>query len=110
MKDYLRSSLFRARSLPYCFTKLGSEGHVWLPLNRHYKPLGAPRDQYADYDKHIDSALVFARDPIGFKDVWHSTSGGRCYLYGDGTDLAADYFPRLERLLRHEHKYYEKPS
>lgn len=61
----VRSSFFK-KSLPYCFQKMDVPGdrHVWLPVNRYYKPLGVLGGSWADYEKHIDSALVFARAQV----------------------------------------------
>jgi hypothetical protein len=96
-------------ALPYCFEKLESSAypHVWLPLNRNYKPLGMLSRDYVNYDDYITQALVFSRDPSAFKDVWNGSIGPTCcYLYDDGTDLDSKYFPSLQRLLSHKHTYY----
>ena len=110
MSDLRGKDFFRA-AFPYCFDKMESNAfpHVWLPLNRDYKPLGVGvlnRYKWVDYQDHIASALVFSRDPCTFKDVWHSIDPAACYLYDDGTDLDAIYFQRLQRLLGHAHRYY----
>lgn len=103
-----RSNPFFRKSLPYCFTKLKSDAHrhVWLPLNRDYKPLGFLGRSWANYQDHIANAVVFSRDPSTFKNVWDGgISSTDCFLYNDGSDLA-EYFNRLEKLLSHQHSLY----
>ena len=108
----LRWEAFFYKSLPYCFAKLKNKAypHIWLPLNRDYKPLGVLSKEWIDYDDHIASALVFSRDPCKFNNVWQSVYSDACYLYNDGTNLDLEYFPRLHRLLSHAHKFYKEPS
>lgn len=110
----LRNSPFRWRFLPYCLRKMGDHGHVWLPLNRHYKPLGGARDVFVDYNDFLHQALVFSRDPNTFKDVREPDQRADdkrwLYLYLDGTDLERDYFPRLHRLLSHKHTLWDTKS
>lgn len=57
-------------ALPYCFVKLNAPGHLWLPLNRDYKPLGFSRDVRVDYSEYAKHAIRFARDPDTFTDTW----------------------------------------
>ena len=85
--------------MPYCFQELSANRkHVYLPLNREYKPLGlTDYNNGVDYDDYIDQAVVFTTDPGAFPDVW--TRPGSLYLYNDGTASRLDYFERLERLL-----------
>lgn len=63
--------------MPYRFIKLPLAGakHVYLPLNRNYKPLGvgAPSDldnkRKVDYLDYRNQAVIFLRDPHSFKGV-----------------------------------------
>lgn len=100
----LRESSFRLLALPYCLKKMEVSGHVWLPLNRRYKPLGVKGGVFVDYNDYKDQAMVFSRDPITFKDVWNMAENGWCYLYDDGTELDRVYFSRLHKLLGHKHR------
>jgi hypothetical protein len=98
-------------ALPYCFQKMTKPGHVWLPLNRNYKPLNWTGRKRIDYEAHLDTALAFARDPATFPDIWWNASGDTCWLY-DGDGFAndgerAEYFIRLQRLLAHKHSYFD---
>jgi hypothetical protein len=99
--------------LPYCLRDLDLHGyarehgiivrsglprHVWLPLNRWYKPLGIITRDWIDYYDHVDAAMVFHRDPRDL-DIWlDSPHEDTRYLYNDKPDTRRDYFPRLERL------------
>lgn len=72
--------------LPYCFQELSANRrHVYLPLNRNYKPLGVVSPKWVNYNDHIDQAVVFASDPHTFPDVWTGTHPDKLYLYTDGT-------------------------
>lgn len=86
--------------MPYNFVKLDatSHKHVYLPLNRNYKPLGRILDTWVDYESFVDNAVVFAADPYTFKGVWIS---GGLYLYDDLPATRRDYFTRLDKLLSH---------
>ena len=101
------SPLFR-KTFPYCLTKLDDNrfANVWLPLNRNYKPLGILGSAFVDYKLHIGAALIFYSDPHNFAGVWEKTHSTFLYLYNDGTDLSAMYFPRLQNLLLHKHCHY----
>jgi hypothetical protein len=99
--------------LPYCLRDLDLHGyarehgiivrsglprHVWLPLNRRYKPLGFITRDWIDYYDHVDAAMVFLRDPRGL-DIWLDTPHeDTLYLYNNKPGTRRDYFPRLERL------------
>ena len=83
----------------YHLQKLDVPGHVYLPLNRDYRPLGIASDGKnwtdVDYMAHAEKAMKFSRDPSTFTDVWgHSP----LYMYYDGAHFRADYFARLEKL------------
>lgn len=93
-----RDSWFR-RNMIYHLRKLDLPGHVYLPLNRDYRPLGMAKDDTIwrddDYMAHADRAMKFARDPNTFEGVWgHSP----LYMYHDGMNFRGDYFERLEKL------------
>ena len=85
--------------LPYQFVKLELETrkHVYLPLNRNYKPLGYLGKDFLKYEDYASQAVVFGSDPSGFKGVWHDPAG--LYLYDDNPRSRRDYFERLDKLL-----------
>lgn len=91
---------------PYQFVKLEvpKPKHVYLPLNRDYKPLGVTTGDWVEYEDYLHQAVIFARDPHKFENVWHYTEG--LYLYEDAQSSRLDYFQRLERLLRHSPKLF----
>ncbi len=97
--------------MPYQFKKIDDEKrkHVYLPLNRDYKPLGYinARD-YLDYAAFRSHAVVFSRNPSTFADVWTNHVG--LYLYNDSHESRLDYFVRLDRLMSHSLKLLEKPD
>ena len=87
--------------MPYQLAKLESSRHkhIYLPVNRNYKPLGYVGDNWVDYARHENSAIVFRADPHTFKDVWRNAE--YLVLYDDSIDSRRDYFDRLGRLLSH---------
>lgn len=89
--------------MPYCFRRLDiSRKHVWLPLNRRYKPLGVVTKQWVIYEEYLPRSVVFARDPQGFKDIWLDPVGpDSLYLYSD-IRSRNDYWVRLDRLCGHK--------
>jgi hypothetical protein len=98
-----RSNTIWRYILPYCFQKVEAEGykHVYIPLNRDYKPLGHFRNphgkKYVDYSEYPHQFVRFKRDPSTFKGVWWKTEPA-LYLYDDGEESRKTYFKRLERL------------
>jgi len=86
--------------MPYAFVRLAHSRrkHVFLPVNRKYKPLGLLSSRKVDYQDYIDGAVVFRRDPILMKDVWTSTRE-HLHLYSDVPRTRLDYFERLGRVL-----------
>ena len=62
---------FFRKNLPYTFQKLASREHrhVWLPLNRDYKPLGYLGEEIVSYADFAHQALVFDRDPRKFQEI-----------------------------------------
>lgn len=84
--------------LPYQFVQLEmpKHKHVYLPVNRNYKPLGVVSEEFVDYDDFLDQAVIFRSDPHEFVGVWNNPDG--LYLYDDGPESRRDYFVRLGRL------------
>lgn len=84
--------------MPYTFVNLEAEGveHVYLPLNRNYKPLGMRTKDWVDHRDYIDQAVVFPAGPHTFENVWHNLEKLR--LYDDIPNSRSDYFARLDRL------------
>ena len=72
--------------------------HVYLPLNRNYKPLGVVSRDWVEYEDYIAQAMVFTRDPHEFEGIWFDPEG--LYLYDDDPRSRVDYFERLDRLLK----------
>lgn len=91
--------------LPYNFQKIDHAkfSHVYLPLNREYKPIGiltySPRVKYEDYPLHY---VRFHSDPHKFVDVWVNDEFGGLFLYDDGQQSRDTYFNRLARLCSHK--------
>lgn len=74
--------------------------HLYLPLNREYKPLGIPRSEFVDYDAYAHKAMRFARDPRTFTGVW---TDDRLYLYDDTSKFDYElYFARLAKLFTYK--------
>lgn len=92
-----RDAWFR-HNMPYHFKKLDLPGHVYLPLNRDYLPLGMQKTNpqpILRYEDFADKAVKFARDPSSFEGVWGQSP---LFLYHDGMNFRGDYFERLEKL------------
>jgi hypothetical protein len=96
--------------LPYCYRKIeGVKGHVYIPLNRNYLPLGVigmkdvgPEgfdDTYSGFKSHW---ITFKKDPLEFQDVWAEQP---LYLYRNKDDHPT-YFARLERLMLQPQQAY----
>lgn len=106
LKDAARLSSLDAWSrygLPYAFKRLSTVGgHVWLPLNRDYKPIGQDGEDFAS------GPVRFAVDPTTLRGIWHgSVEGQTLYLYDDAPESRVDYFARLERLFSYTLKTVE---
>lgn len=88
--------------LPYAFVPLKHPRlkHVFLPVNRGYKPLGNRSRKWIDYDKVLHShAISFKTDPATFEDIWvGKPREGILYLYSDAPSSRVDYFERFGRL------------
>lgn len=96
--DEMMAEVGARERLPYALVKVQSPKyqHVWLPVNRDYRRRG--EGGWCDHARHIDNAMVFARDPHLFSGVWATTTEAACYLYIDPWEAVADYGERLERL------------
>jgi hypothetical protein len=84
-------------NMPYHFQKLEDARfrHVYLPLNRHYRPIGEAEGR-PDFKACPDRCIVFDSDPHHFEDVWSDPIG--LYLYSDAIETKRDYGERLNRL------------
>ena len=97
--------------LPYCFIKIEHPNfkHVYMPVNRNYKPLGAISDEWIDYNLFSDQCVVFSKDPRTFTGIWSDiNSSGYMYLYDDNAKSRADYFERLSKLFMRSAKIVAK--
>ena len=92
--------------LPYSFEKLKTDkrSHVYLPVNRIYKPLGVTSDERLDYEDFIEQAVIFSADPHNFDNVW--TIRNTLHLYDETVSSREDYFERLERLMSRSVKLF----
>jgi len=84
--------------LPYLYMQIPHTGlkHVYIPLNRLYKPLGiTDRDVMVDYAKFEGDLIGFPKDPRTYKGVWW---GDGLFLYDDTIMSRVDYFERLDKL------------
>lgn len=91
--------------MPYSLVKLIHPRlkHVWLPLNRNYKPLGVVEPDHVDYQLSIGQAMAFKKSPHDLTGVWTANNDEHLYLYDDTQESRIDYFARLERLLCRPH-------
>jgi len=90
--------------MPYCFHKLPGirrYKHVYLPLNRDYKPLGHVSRKRVHYEDYAAQAVIFHEDPMTLEGIWTATSDDKLWLYDD-TASRVDYFERLGRLMSHK--------
>jgi hypothetical protein len=79
---------FRANWLPYALVKIDDEQGGWIPLNRHYKPLGMPSRTWVDYSsvpvecriKNISSATA---KRLSWKQEGHDVNESMIFLYND---------------------------
>lgn len=85
--------------MPYAFVELNHPKlkHVWLPVNRVYKPIGVTSPKHVEYEDHIGGAIAFKRSPVDL-DIWVNREP-HLYLYNDGTRSRTDYFDRFARLM-----------
>jgi hypothetical protein len=91
--------------MPYAFQRIDhpTRRHVFMPLNRDYKPLGHERRVHVDYEALAAThAVAFQRDPASLTDVWTRVDGTTLWLYNDSIDSRRDYFERLARLMVHK--------
>lgn len=94
--------------MPYLFRRVECPGkkHVFLPLNRDYKPLGYLGRDHVDYEAMAAShGVSFTRDPLTFEGIWTANdldrpeSEGLFWLYNDHPRSRTDYFQRFEKLM-----------
>ncbi len=83
----------------YQYIEHGKIKHLYLPLNRNYKPLGVYSDARVEYEDYAKQGVIFSRDPHTFKGIWSSPNG--LYLYTDNPETLTDYFDRFNKLLLH---------
>lgn len=96
--------------MPYSFQKMehAKVKHLYLPLNRNYKPLGMTTGEWVDYDPYVQShGVVFGSDPHKFAGVWYGEHEKSLYMYADVPSSRRDYFQRLEMLMSHVMKLAE---
>ena len=104
--------------LPYTLAKLALPGHVYLPVNRDYKPLGMVThdalgrrifgtEVWVDYEPHANKSMVFARNPHCISGVFINEN---LYLYSYNDKSMDSYFSRLEKLLSRSVGIYEQPE
>lgn len=92
--------------LPYCIHKISSrKGHVYLPLNREYKPIGVVSKERVDYEAFPHLFVRFARCPSKIKIDWQYKiigNGGvieKLYFYNDGLKSRGDYFEKYTTVM-----------
>jgi hypothetical protein len=93
--------------MPWTFVRLGTgEEHIYLPVNRGLKPLGATGHGCVRWRDYAAQAIVFRSDPHTFEGVWIDLAGTapglprpRLLLYDDTPESRMDYFSRFERLM-----------
>lgn len=87
--------------MPYSFVQIdhAKRKHVWLPLNRIYKPLGITGAEHVNYADFIAQAIAFKADPRTFTKVWHIIKDDQVWLYSDGPTSRLDYFDRLRAVM-----------
>ncbi len=91
-------------AMPYCFQKLEVPKlkHVWLPLNRNYKPLGYRGYDRVRYEDYLEQAMKFRTNPQLFPRIWWDNMGdpeNRLWLYDDDPKSRERYFARFKRLV-----------
>jgi hypothetical protein len=115
----LFDSPFRRINMPYCLHKMEVEvpdrlrryPHIWLPLNRNYKPLGViPRD-WVEYEDYVGQAVCFAKDPRGFVGLWDDDPSNvgvddmRWFHCANPRDWSG-YLIKVGKLFAHRHRYF----
>ena len=94
---------YRRLYFPYCFKAIDEPARIYLPLNRHYKPLGL-NGGWVDYRDFRENFIRFVRNPHEI-NVWFNSFGRGdsrgLYLYFDDPESRKDYGERYARLLQH---------
>lgn len=86
-----------------------ARANTFLPLNRRYKPLGSPLNEYVDYLDFPHLFVRFTINPTRIKNVWggsqatrgEPTTEGELYLYYDNPATHRTYGERFGRLLNY---------
>jgi len=101
--NYTEQDMWFRYWMPYTFTKLEIDGvnfkHVYLPLNRNYKPLGCFTSSYVDYYDYRNQCMRFIKNPNTLSGVWWNNAP--LFLYNDGDESRETYFKRLGKVLQY---------
>jgi hypothetical protein len=97
---------FRANWLPYVLVKVDDNQGGWIPLNRHYKPLGHGSRAHVDYSTvPVTSRIKVIRSSTAKALSWSGAGavgdGGMIFLYNDSCtpDASASNWRRYEEKL-----------
>lgn len=92
--------------LPYCIHKISShKGHVYLPLNREYKPIGVVSKERVDYEAFSHLFIRFSRCPSKIKIDWQykivNNDGviEKLYFYNDSLKSRSNYFEKYTAVM-----------
>ena len=75
----------RALYFPYCLQQR-KDGH-WIILNRNYKPVGSPTDDWADYDAVPKESCIAKLTKVQIGKICHTGEpeyADTIYLYDEG--------------------------
>lgn len=97
---------FRASWMPYALAKVEDDNGGWIPLNRHYKPLGMSSKEWVDYSSIPVECRIKRINPVtvkrlSWKQEGHDTSESMIFLYNDGcipTKSKKDWFAYSKKL------------
>lgn len=97
---------FRANWLPYVLVKVDDKQGGWIPLNRHYKPLGFDSRVHVDYSTVPSTGRIKAiRSSTAKALSWSGAGavddGSMIFLYNDSCtpDTSASNWRRYEEKL-----------
>lgn len=79
---------FRGNWMPYALVKIEDDNGGWIPLNRHYKPLGVSSKEWVDYSSvpvecRIKSIKPSTARRLSWKQENHCASESMIFLYND---------------------------